>query len=254
MTSASLLGTAASTVALPLCELEVVCRAGHSCSGSSMVRCCGCGVLCPGVRQLCLPQENTQVAEQALRRHFFEVSVSLCVFAWAWGYPILPSQMRCPVGQYSMIAAGSCSPCPLGRYGATSGLTTPSCTGPCAAGYQCGGLATVPNVTLCSPGRYSLSGFTRFGQGQHSRESVCGFGGGGGQGVEGLPLGTSWPNRFGSAWAHLICNLLTSVQMCGMPRWQVRCGGWPGVRQLQRQVYCGLCLPRSLHKCHCTSV
>lgn len=40
----------------------------------------------------------------------------------------------CPAGQYSAGGAPKCTPCPPGRFGATAGLTSSNCTGPCDAG------------------------------------------------------------------------------------------------------------------------
>jgi hypothetical protein len=43
--------------------------------------------------------------------------------------------VACPAGQYSTGGAGSCTSCPAGTYGFTTGLTTASCSGTCL--YAC---------------------------------------------------------------------------------------------------------------------
>jgi hypothetical protein len=40
----------------------------------------------------------------------------------------------CSPGLYSTSGLGVCSPCPLGVYGSTSGVTSPACSGSCSAG------------------------------------------------------------------------------------------------------------------------
>ena len=49
---------------------------------------------------------------------------------------------KCPAGTYtdavrSPAHGTACFPCPAGKYGATTGLTTNACSGPCDAGYYC---------------------------------------------------------------------------------------------------------------------
>jgi hypothetical protein len=68
-------------------------------------------------------------------------------------------QMRCGLGTYSLggpNATGACTPCPVGRYGSTTGLASPTCTGLCPAGSYCGLGTGVP--PLCPPGTYSGDG------------------------------------------------------------------------------------------------
>jgi hypothetical protein len=89
-----------------------------------------------------------------------------------------PAGSPCPVGQYS--TAGLCLPCPAGRFGNTTGLTSASCSGlcragrwggpgsgdagcegPCAAGYRCppGSTSEAPgNANRCPAGKYSALG------------------------------------------------------------------------------------------------
>jgi hypothetical protein len=45
------------------------------------------------------------------------------------------SQVECPRGSYCI--GGIRTLCPAGRYGSTTGLTSPGCTGPCTAGFYC---------------------------------------------------------------------------------------------------------------------
>ena len=89
-----------------------------------------------------------------------------------------PSQSYCPPGTYSLSGSSSCSPCPAGRYGATSGLSSADCSGPCDAGYygnvtglttaSCSGLCAVgyvcypgsvsPTPSQCQAGTYAVNG------------------------------------------------------------------------------------------------
>ena len=44
-------------------------------------------------------------------------------------------QQACPLGQYCI--SGEAKPCPSGRYGNTTALSSVQCSGPCAPGYYC---------------------------------------------------------------------------------------------------------------------
>jgi hypothetical protein len=92
-----------------------------------------------------------------------------------------PLATTCPAGTYSLSGAPECSACPGGRYGGTSALTTPSCTGPCNAGYACPDNSTSPFAVQCPLGKYSLEGATvcsaceagRFGSQPGLATSAC---------------------------------------------------------------------------------
>jgi hypothetical protein len=84
----------------------------------------------------------------------------------------------CPAGQFSFAAAGTCTNCSLGSYGAHAALTTPGCTGlcpagtygavpglavatcsgACAAGYACVAGSTNATAAVCPVGRFSIGG------------------------------------------------------------------------------------------------
>ena len=66
-------------------------------------------------------------------------------------------QVICPPGHYCDF--GVMIDCPPGRYGATSGLSSPDCTGPCSAGYYCPTASTSPTQVCPCPacGCYALS-------------------------------------------------------------------------------------------------
>lgn len=64
----------------------------------------------------------------------------------------------CPAGQYSLAAAGLCSPCPAGLYGSTPGMASAACTGACLAGYACPEGSPNATAVTCPPGAYSGSG------------------------------------------------------------------------------------------------
>jgi hypothetical protein len=55
--------------------------------------------------------------------------------------------MVCPLGFY--CSGGMAVPCPAGTYGAAAALSSPACSGPCAAGYTCPAASTTPEHTLC---------------------------------------------------------------------------------------------------------
>jgi hypothetical protein len=70
--------------------------------------------------------------------------------------------LLCTFGTYSL--AGVCIPCPRGTFGAAEGLSTPACSGPCAAGYFCPEGSTNATAVRCLPGTYSTpaTGFVCF--------------------------------------------------------------------------------------------
>lgn len=89
-----------------------------------------------------------------------------------------PQASICSPGKYSLL--GTCEACPAGKYGDAGGLnstdcsgdclpgrwgapaaTTPSCSGPCTAGYACpaGSTSAAPGDSFkCSPGQYNAGG------------------------------------------------------------------------------------------------
>jgi hypothetical protein len=62
------------------------------------------------------------------------------------------------LGKYNPASSTGCVACAAGLYGATTGLTTPACTGPCTAGYACPAASTSATQVVCTVGRYSLAG------------------------------------------------------------------------------------------------
>ncbi|CAM9428034.1 unnamed protein product, partial [Laminaria digitata] len=61
--------------------------------------------------------------------------------------PLFALQVRCEPGFY--CTEGVRWACPPGFYGNVSGLSTPHCSGPCAAGYICGAGAITPTEKVC---------------------------------------------------------------------------------------------------------
>jgi hypothetical protein len=61
----------------------------------------------------------------------------------------------CLAGQYSLVGAAACVPCPGGRFGNAVGLSSSACSGNCSAGYACPVGSTNGTVAICSAGRYS---------------------------------------------------------------------------------------------------
>eukprot|EP00957_Ditylum_brightwellii_P028716 2168724-Ditylum_brightwellii.AAC.1 len=57
------------------------------------------------------------------------------------------SEIIAPKGYYSV--GGELFPCPAGRYGDTEGLSDPSCSGVCAAGWFCPPASVSPNQNAC---------------------------------------------------------------------------------------------------------
>jgi len=75
----------------------------------------------------------------------------------------------CPAGSVAPVLCtpgGYCDtttlpapkPCPAGRYGATSGLSSQTCTGPCDAGYVCPAGSIEKAVIPCPPGTFCPTG------------------------------------------------------------------------------------------------
>ncbi len=77
-------------------------------------------------------------------------------------HPFLDStsslQLTCPMGSYSLSAAGSCSPCPTGRYGSTTSMAFSLCTGTCTGGYACPAGSSNSTAIMCPLGKFSLFG------------------------------------------------------------------------------------------------
>ncbi len=92
--------------------------------------------------------------------------------------PLLALGPAAPPGQYSLAGAPSCSACPMGTYGASTGLSTAACSGPCdpgrygnvagaassqcagacSAGYACPSGSTSPTQSACPAGTFSVVG------------------------------------------------------------------------------------------------
>jgi sugar lactone lactonase YvrE len=60
----------------------------------------------------------------------------------------------CPVGFFCPSGTGTALPCPAGSFGNASGLSAPTCSGPCTAapGFACPGGSTTPAGMPCPPG------------------------------------------------------------------------------------------------------
>lgn len=71
------------------------------------------------------------------------------------GVCVAPAGSYCGAGE----APGATGlPCAAGRFGSTPGLTQPTCSGNCTAGYACPAGSTTPTAVTCPPGTYSLAG------------------------------------------------------------------------------------------------
>jgi len=67
--------------------------------------------------------------------------------------------VTCAPGNYCDVPQlAAQKPCPGGRYGATSGLTVSTCTGPCDAGYICPPGSVVSYAIACPVGTYCEAG------------------------------------------------------------------------------------------------
>jgi hypothetical protein len=66
--------------------------------------------------------------------------------------------LQCGPGNYSAGVGVGCQFCPAGLFGATAGLSSSSCTGPCDAGYACPAGSATATAVQCAAGRYSLGG------------------------------------------------------------------------------------------------
>ncbi len=71
----------------------------------------------------------------------------------------LATAVPCPLGRYRDTqgagAEADCRGCAAGRFGNTTGMTSPLCTGECRAGYYCPANSTLPTAVPCPGGRYS---------------------------------------------------------------------------------------------------
>lgn len=73
---------------------------------------------------------------------------------------------QCGNGKYGDVSTGTCTNCPMGVYGNSTGLTSPACSGPCNGGRFGSSGQTGPNCNgACSPGKYCPVG--------SSASSVC---------------------------------------------------------------------------------
>ncbi len=111
------------------------------------------------------------------------LTTALCTGNCQAGYACPPgstsaTELACPAGQYSVGAAATCQPCPLGRYGDAEATTSAACSGQCAAGtysesdgqvsalcsgnctagYACPTGSTNATAVVCPVGLFSLSG------------------------------------------------------------------------------------------------
>lgn len=73
-------------------------------------------------------------------------------------YYTLGSSITVPPGFFNDGSSVVPIPCPAGRFGSTSGLTSPLCTGPCQAGYACAPGSTSPKEYICPPGTWAAAG------------------------------------------------------------------------------------------------
>ena len=73
---------------------------------------------------------------------------------------LVPTVSACGIGSYSLAGAAACSQCPAGRFGNTTALTTPDCSGPCAPGYygSTTGMGYPTCQAACSAGFYCPAG------------------------------------------------------------------------------------------------
>jgi hypothetical protein len=69
-------------------------------------------------------------------------------------------QLICEFGHY--CEAGVRYLCPYGRYGSTTGLSSPLCSGVCADGYLCPNGSVVAMSDPCPIGSYCIGGFQYF--------------------------------------------------------------------------------------------
>lgn len=106
-----------------------------------------------------------------------------CTGACSAGYACPPGSTNstvamCSQGTFSVSGAGVCAPCAAGRFGASQGLPSPTCsglcdpgsygavpgavrsncTGPCSPGYSCPAGSVVGTAVTCFAGTYSVGG------------------------------------------------------------------------------------------------
>ncbi|KDO33830.1 hypothetical protein SPRG_01709 [Saprolegnia parasitica CBS 223.65] len=67
---------------------------------------------------------------------------------------VVGAALTCPQGAYLDAPSASCLLCPSGTYGAMPGLTSPSCSGSCVAGYYCPLGSTRATAQPCGGANY----------------------------------------------------------------------------------------------------
>lgn len=148
------------------CEASEECEPGHYCSG-------GAKAPCPAGRFGAQSGGASAQCDGACAAGFFCPEGSVVAQAVACGAPDrfcpegagaptdiadgfvgvgadefhLVDEAACPAGSY--CAAGVQTLCPAGRYGGTTGLASPECSGTCAAGYVCGEGSTAVDAVPC---------------------------------------------------------------------------------------------------------
>ncbi len=67
---------------------------------------------------------------------------------------VVGCEAACPVGHYCMIGSTAPAPCPAGRFGDRTNLTTSDCSGRCYEGYFCTAASDSPTQNECGDERY----------------------------------------------------------------------------------------------------
>ena len=108
---------------------------------------CAAGYICPTASTS--PEEIPCGDPQyyCLEGAFERTKVALGYYTIDGGTTTRRSEAKAPRGHYS--SRGLLYECPAGRYGATTGLTSSECTGPCAAGYYCPPASVAPRQRAC---------------------------------------------------------------------------------------------------------
>ena len=157
------------------------CYAGYFCSGGSTTPTqfsCPAGYYCPNATAIPLlckqlgyycpvnsPSNTSYICPAGVYGNTSGLIDSSCTDVCPSGYFCLngtwnPLLSICPIGYYcpSGTQYATQYPCPGGRFGNVSGLTTSACSGECLAGFDCPVGSISPTQITCPAGFFCVSG------------------------------------------------------------------------------------------------
>ncbi|RLN87726.1 hypothetical protein BBJ28_00020060, partial [Nothophytophthora sp. Chile5] len=143
-------GTFGNSTGLTTAACSGVCRPGFYCprgsTSATQVPCGGVTLYCPSGSAAPTPVDpgHYTVADPTPAASY---SVEALAQRAAQALVTRVTQRRCEPGDYCV--AGERYACPAGTFGGVSGLSEPTCSGPCAAGYYCPEGSLVARAVAC---------------------------------------------------------------------------------------------------------